>query len=65
MQIQWLPHEKKLFRMSLSFVAWSVGPTAKEHRGLGGWEGGEELAPTLPCPLPSAPPQRPLEGLRN
>lgn len=35
----------------------------KEHKGGGGWEGGEGLAPTLPGPLPSAPLQRPLEGL--
>lgn len=55
MQIQWLPHEKKLFRMSVSFVGLECGTSCEGGTSVGREEVGEELPPALPHPLSLAP----------
>lgn len=41
MQIRWLPHEKKLFRMSLSFVGLECGTSCEGGTSRVGGEGGD------------------------
>lgn len=59
MPIQWLPHEKKLLRTSLSFVGLECGTSCK--RGVRRWvrDNGGEAATRLSLPTPSPPPRGP------
>lgn len=66
MQIQWLPHEKKLLRMSLSFVGleWGTSCRGGTRQWVGDNGGGAAPPPALPCPPPPLPQEAP-RGLPN
>lgn len=65
MQIRWLPHEKKPFRMSLSFVGLKCGTSCEGGTVWWGGEGGKLGGAATHPSSPPYSPQRPLEGLGN
>ena len=60
MQIRWFPHEKTLFRMSLSFVGLECGTSCEgDTSRVAGGGVGEGLSPLSPSPSSLPPAQAP------